>query len=324
MAFVNFNPTGGVPTPTWPGGWTQAFIINMSGGSYDDVLECRYRECDGSEGASINVTTTPFVSSTHETYRITGHDPAIAPESTTAQDNSGGNAAPDPPSLTPTGGSKDYLWLAACGFQRFRTVDVFPTNYSNGLSQNGSPGDTNGIGTAERALTAASENPGAFTLGASTGWVAATLVIHPLGAAAASAVSVLSTASHPGRMPGIASARSSRFVQTVTGVFIPAPDPIVPQPQIRSNHPGQSPGRITGRFVQTPGGVQVIAGPAPGPLGVAAYVTLRHPGRGPGAGAMSGRFAVSAAVGATDSSQALGGAYQDQIVKVRGVFPEMW
>ena len=94
----------------------------------------------------------------------------------------GASSAPNPPSLTPTGGSKDYLWLAVEGNDSSKSVSSYPTNYTNGLNRGNF---SVYIGSAQRALTASSENPGNFTLSGTDGWVACTVGIHPTGAPAA-------------------------------------------------------------------------------------------------------------------------------------------
>jgi hypothetical protein len=125
-------------------------------------------------------------------YRIDGHeDPATqAPETTTQA--TGTSTNPDPPSLTPTGGSADYLFIAAFGSAAPRTVSVYPTNYTNGQNTTvGSGGPAASIGSAERQLTAASDDPGTFTINNNVAWKASTVVIHPGGAAPADDLMVI-------------------------------------------------------------------------------------------------------------------------------------
>ena len=163
---------------TWPAGWTEMF--DVLGGDDTNVFSAAYRQADGDEGVSITVTTTNSVGSGHNTYRISGaENPATrAPESATSTAT---NAAPDPPNLTPTGGAKDYLWIAATGYNGGADPTTSaPTNYTN-LIEGVHGGSGTDCSSGRRALNASSENPGTFTttddeaaLGS-----AATFAIHP-------------------------------------------------------------------------------------------------------------------------------------------------
>ena len=168
----------GNPGVTWGGtGFTEFFEV-ANGANH--ALALAYRQADGTEGATITVTTGASQKSAHTAYRITGHvNPAThAPEASAGA--TGNSAAPDPDSLSPTGGAKDYLWLAVLGWNQFgTTLTGYPTNYLNGITKTTSSGNSANVGSAERELNAASENPGAFTLSASEQWIAATVAVHP-------------------------------------------------------------------------------------------------------------------------------------------------
>lgn len=166
----------GAPSITWPGGWTEFFTVAKNS---TNKLALAYRQADGGEASTITVTTGASQRSAHTSYRITGHeDPA-----TQAPEGSGGglglDANPDPDNNTPTGGAKDYLWLAVEGHDVNRTTNAFPTDYSNGISAVSSTGAGCGVGSAERQLNAVNEDPGTFTISASDNWVAVTVAVHP-------------------------------------------------------------------------------------------------------------------------------------------------
>ena len=171
-----FFAADGFPFVTWPAGYTE--ILDFAPG-LGPTLSVAYRQADGTEGANITVTTDNAERSAHIVYRISGQiNPSIqAPEVSTGA--SGTSTAPNPASLTPTGGAKNYLWVASCGSDGIATVDGFPTNYINGLNVNGTVSTACSIGSAERDLNATSEDPGTFTLNISEGWVAATVAVHP-------------------------------------------------------------------------------------------------------------------------------------------------
>jgi hypothetical protein len=157
-----------VPTITFPGGWTQLYNTTYSTYVRSGAW---YRVADGTEGATITVTTSTNASSAHTSYLLTQY--SGTPEGAAA---TGSSAAPDPPNLTPSWGAKDTLWFAVCGTGAFGgSVTSYPTNYADGKLYLYTSG---GNATAIRQLNAASENPGAFTLSSSAFWVAGTVAIQ--------------------------------------------------------------------------------------------------------------------------------------------------
>lgn len=166
----------GDPTITWPAGWTRFFTLANAG---DAKEEWAWREADGTEGSSITVTTDVSEKSAHAAYRITGHEvPGTqAPEASTGAQGSDNN--PDPDSISPTGGAKDYLFIASCGQDGGADVNGAPANYSNLLNSNTGAGGGCQAGSAERQLNASTENPGPFTTATGDGWTAVTVVVHP-------------------------------------------------------------------------------------------------------------------------------------------------
>ena len=168
-------------------GYTQ-LALDSSDAS-DDTSVVFYRLADGTEGATDTCSPTNSVKAGYICWEITGAiDPATqAPEiSTVAVGTTTANTC-DPGTVTPTGGSKDYLFLALGAEDG--EVGAFtgaPTNYSNLATANsgtgGLPATNCLMGGASRQLTASSENPGAFTHAAAvTGWTAFTVAIHPPG-----------------------------------------------------------------------------------------------------------------------------------------------
>ena len=181
-----FNAEGGIgssETITWPNGWTEfASEISHSGNPTTGAavhFRAAYRQADGTEGANITVTTGTNATSAHNTYRITGaDDPATqAPEAATAGSTSSETTI-DAPSLTPTGGAQDYLWLAVVALNQGNTLSASPTNYTNLIQDSGTGG---GLGSSRRELNAASTDPGGhpLTSGSSNRTVGATIAVHP-------------------------------------------------------------------------------------------------------------------------------------------------
>lgn len=180
--------TDGQPTLTWPSGYTQFFTQTRAAGH---TMYGAYHQEDGSEGTTFNVTASASEKWAAIVYSLSGaENPSTqAPEATTV-DGSSATLNPDPPSITPTGGSKDYLFIA-CAHQNGEEIDddtwatASPTNYTPNPPRQKTSGDAGAtstnvsLATAERALTASSEDPGTFTFTQSLQWVGATVAVHP-------------------------------------------------------------------------------------------------------------------------------------------------
>jgi len=177
-------------TISFPVGWTK--ILNLNGAR--SHLGIGWREADGNEGATITVTTDLSGRSSHISYRITGAiDPDIQPPEVSTG-SSGTSTAPDPDSLPPTGGAKDYLWIALeCNDDGTTIVSAYPADYNDNQEYRDVPGQTYActLGVATRELNASAEDPGAFTITVVEKWVAATVAVHPTGVAAVAPTAVL-------------------------------------------------------------------------------------------------------------------------------------
>jgi hypothetical protein len=148
----------------------------------------------GTLGTSSTLVASGNTRTAAIAYLISGaENPATrAPEvGTTA---SGSSTTPDPPTTTPTGGAKDYLWIAA--FTRageeadddtwVTAAPSTPSAFGSLLQKAcGIAGSNLGgmIATAHLASNAASMNPGTFTC-ATGAWRAQTIAIHPSSAPA--------------------------------------------------------------------------------------------------------------------------------------------
>jgi Concanavalin A-like lectin/glucanases superfamily len=171
-----------------PAGWTALINVDASDAS-DDQTSVLYRKADGSEGTTLNVTLNASAKGAVVVWRITGAaDPATqAPQaSSLALFTTAANAAL-PPSISPTGGSKDYLFLILAGLDGETQTFTAPSGYSNLVSANSGTGaaaaSNDVIAGASRQATTATETPGASFLhaGASSGGNAITVAIHPSG-----------------------------------------------------------------------------------------------------------------------------------------------
>jgi len=135
-------------------GWTEELDTTS--------LAIESRIADGGEGATVQFDSAASTTSGHNSYRISGAHGDVEVAAQFSVNN--------PPSLTPSWGSADTLWIAGVvTSDLLGSVDVTaaPASYS-GLIKTDEV--THGLGgkfrvaTAWRQLAAASENPGAFTV----------------------------------------------------------------------------------------------------------------------------------------------------------------
>lgn len=80
------------------------------------------------------------------------------------------STSPNPPSLT-LSQTRSALWFACYGVDTASTFVSSPTNYTTVAS-------TGVSGLAQRTLTAASENPGVFTISPADTWTTATVAVY--------------------------------------------------------------------------------------------------------------------------------------------------
>ncbi|MFZ1721029.1 MAG: hypothetical protein WAU07_00835, partial [Microgenomates group bacterium] len=125
-----------------------------------------YKFATGSDTATVS---TGSEQTSHIVYRISG---ASAPY--VAQAN--GNSTNSNPANLDTGVSRNYLWLATASHDSTVVASVAPTNFSNLHTQAAAGVNGASTSTAERALTASSEDPGTFT-SSTEQWVSFTLAI---------------------------------------------------------------------------------------------------------------------------------------------------
>lgn len=167
-------------TMSTPSGWA-ALVLNATDAS-GDTMSIFYRDTDASDigVTTVTVNGTAALKFSGTCWRITGgHTPEVSSSATGSDD------FPDPPSFSPSGGAKDYLWIWAGGWQGEQTNPplLFPTGYSNVV---GGSGETAGAVTgncrtagASRTANGASENPGSWQISAANDWLAWTIAVPP-------------------------------------------------------------------------------------------------------------------------------------------------
>ncbi len=160
IRFASFQVGHTVTTPT---GWTQ-----IQTGQFSSVGEYRewYRDCDGSEGATVTVTTSAGVISCHSTFRFIDYDTGQAPVCNTYI-NHGNSADPDPGPLF--GFTSFQCWLVGTvhrddGFTPADTPTGYDSEFTESSSEtrydNTSVGTFGiGLGSAQRRDSAAGSDP---------------------------------------------------------------------------------------------------------------------------------------------------------------------
>lgn len=165
--------------------WTELLDENAGNGLY-----IAYRYCNGLEGATTTLTTSGSTRSAEITFRISGaQNPAVtAPQIATT--GTGTSLTPDPPSISPSGGTQDYLFIALAGMAGEEADDDTwgnspPTNYTPTPPLQkacGTVGTNLGglILAASRQLnTGAAQDPGTFNVDVSAAWRSQHICIHP-------------------------------------------------------------------------------------------------------------------------------------------------
>jgi len=185
IAFIGLSDTAQAITTT------ESFtnLTNASG-----TFHIIYKILAGTEGTSTTVTVPSSTKAAVLAYTInTGTFLTTqAPQFSTVA--TGTDQSPNPASLTPTGGAKDYFWIAA--FRQngeeadddtwVTAVPTTPGTFTNLIQKTSgtvSTATTNGsIASAEYTSTASSMDPGAFTVAQNLAWRAYTVAVHPANA----------------------------------------------------------------------------------------------------------------------------------------------
>lgn len=187
--------TRNAPTWTKPLNWNDISTIAQAGGGAVGKLSGFYKIADGTEaGTTPTWTASTTTTGEWQVIKVTGWHGTTPPEATTA---SGDATSANPPSLTPSWGADDDLWIAVAGNAATGDTTGFtvaPTNYT-GLQSNGasSGGSTANIATATRQLNATSEDPGTFTPSSNRFWTAATIAVRPVASGGATPITFITS-----------------------------------------------------------------------------------------------------------------------------------
>ena len=165
----------GNQSSTWPGGWTRIVDADSPSSAH---LEVAYHIVDGTEGATISVD--PGATAENAvcfTWQIQSWHGTTPPEAATA---AGVSTTPDCPSLSPSWGSADTLWIACYSQNGGIGTVTYIAAYTANREQleTGGGGAVGGvISSLESAV--ATENPGAYGDTDNQNWAAATIAVRP-------------------------------------------------------------------------------------------------------------------------------------------------
>jgi hypothetical protein len=163
----------------FPAGWVRT--INDASDASDDQTALAFHFCDGTEGSTITLSSASGKFSALA-WRVA--DTKGIPEFATLV--TGTSTTPDPGTITPTGGARDYLFVWVGGWEGEQTSPpaAAPSGYS-GLA--GADSGTAGaittntrVAIAWKQANASSEDPGSITISASDDWTATVLCYHPI------------------------------------------------------------------------------------------------------------------------------------------------
>jgi hypothetical protein len=177
VAFIAADLASSATTITMPAGWT-----DKATQQFGSVVRCSVfaRVADGTEGATVTITTSASEACAWHFYNISSWFGAAA-GCEVGTPAAAGSTNPDPPSLTPSWGAADTLWLAGAGNDGNVAVTAGPASYTNFVNTRWANTAGCGVSSARRELNTATENPGVFTM-TTEQWVAHTVAIRPAAA----------------------------------------------------------------------------------------------------------------------------------------------
>ena len=200
-------------------GWdVVANVVGTDGTTPSPRLLILKRTAAGGDTLTLTISSAEQLAAI--IWRVSG---AGSIEAATAVSSAIGSSL-DPPSLTPTFGAQNTLWIAvAANDNGNRTITGYPTGYSNN-QQNEATASVGGAGVATASLKSAtaSQDPAAFTLSASNSWATATVAVAPdPGATIISPTAVATPAAVPS--PTLTATPSLSSSPVATPVALPDP-----------------------------------------------------------------------------------------------------
>lgn len=164
-------------TVTTPSGWTQIATAVRTTQATGSVYAKKAAGTEG--GTTVNFVTSASRAASANVYRVTGWSGDLGGVVAASVVPGGTTAGPNPPSLTTSWGSANNLWFAYAAGSTWATTS-YPGSYTGGTTSTGGSGTTGAsTATAQRAVAAATEDPGAFTMTSAQNGVAFTVAVQP-------------------------------------------------------------------------------------------------------------------------------------------------
>lgn len=164
--------------------WTRFFHVSEGSTFGDDSrLAAFWKLADGDEGGTTR-TFDSFAQTCWACYRISGAtDPTSQPPEVSGKVTDI-TVSPNPPSFTPSGGPKDFLWIPITGSTRNpETATSAPADYGSLVTKTtGAQTDNSeecNLATAHQTARLSTEDPGHFSYANTHRWIAATIAVHP-------------------------------------------------------------------------------------------------------------------------------------------------
>lgn len=174
--YISFNDA---LTATTPSGWTALLDTDSSA---VNAHFCIYTKVsNGSEGSTVDITVDTATQSSHITEQYSGTFSGSLSD-VEIQSASSADDTPDSPSITASWGSASNKFLSVyLGRRGDRAPTAYPTNYTENQTSHTSANSAGGASVAVcgRTLTAATEDPGNYTLSTTNQAYASTIVIRP-------------------------------------------------------------------------------------------------------------------------------------------------
>lgn len=202
-------------------GWTAVGTAQVQG---TNVIKAavfgRVLDGSGSDTLTISGTTQDYVISclvvVAAEHRYTNATINTIPVAAAVSSTNGNG---DPPSLTPSGGSDDYLWIVADVVDQTATsaITAVPANFTQVTNATSSAGSTTAVimATAYRRFTGSTLDPGTFT-NPSRPWISYTIAIQPPSAGGTGSVVINNTFN-----PVAAGKRTPKGSATINDAFDP-------------------------------------------------------------------------------------------------------
>jgi PKD repeat protein len=155
-------------TITLPSGWTSVHQVNTT---FTTIVFSKQSAAGGE--TTLALTSSNNARMAARAWRISGAHQASPPTAAAGANTT--STTPDPPSLTEL--TSDHLWIAIAGINGLTTTSAYPSGYGNSNNTQATTSPT--LASASKTATAsATENPGTFTISASTAHRAITVGVQ--------------------------------------------------------------------------------------------------------------------------------------------------